>query len=104
MIVSPILAAVAVNYSDNFPLWVKKIMSIRIARWFGTCSFSIYLWRTPLYSLVKDRGFSKPMALVIGIIIGAGSYYLFENPVRIYLNNKWLKHSENKKCCNGLGV
>ena len=94
---APILMAFAVNYVSSFPEIAKRVMSLSILRWFGTCSFSIYLWQAPFYSAHIHFGVSKPLCLMLSVICGALSFYLLENPVRVYLNRKWDQFDERKK-------
>lgn len=96
ILVAPVLAAVAVNHAENFPALIKQWMSLRILRWFGVCSFSIYLWQMPLFSRMLDGTISKPLGLVLGVALGTLSFYCFENPVRLYLNRRWAEHEMNQ--------
>jgi peptidoglycan/LPS O-acetylase OafA/YrhL len=97
-IVAPLLAAFAVNHASQLPQLVLRCFSHPLLRWFGTCSFSIYLWQNPLYSLVHEQGMgAKLVALLVAIAIGALSYYAFENPLRIFLNRRWMAREQKKK-------
>lgn len=95
IIAAPIFAAIAVNYADNFPVFVKRFLSIAPLRWFGICSFSIYLWQAPFYSMVHE-GTPKYVGAVLAIVAGAISFYGFENPVRIYLNGRWTRYETRR--------
>ncbi|MET0319162.1 MAG: hypothetical protein ABW069_00410 [Duganella sp.] len=92
------------NHAHGFPDIIKSILSHRLLRWFGTCSFSIYLWQGPFYSATKDFGASAPLCLLFGVMAGALSYYFIENPARLYLNRKWDAWQSAKKQVNGASV
>jgi peptidoglycan/LPS O-acetylase OafA/YrhL len=89
ILVAPLLAAFAVNHAASFPEIVKRILSVRVLRWFGTCSFSIYLWQGPFYVATKQFGASHSLCLLFSVVAGALSYYAIENPARLYWNRKW---------------
>lgn len=89
---APLLATFAINNASNFPEIVKKILSLRVIRWFGLCSFSIYLWQQPLY---QHSGFSL-LRLLIAIGLGSISFYFFENPIRLFLNRRLALHEREK--------
>ena len=59
ILVAPVLAAFAVNHAAQFPELIKRILGARVLRWFGTCSFSIYLWQGPFYNATKQFGDRK---------------------------------------------
>ena len=101
---APILMAFAVNYVSSFPDIVLRLMGLPILRWFGTCSFSIYLWQAPFYQAHTHFGASKSLCLVLGICCGALSFYLLENPVRLYLNRKWDQFLERREAHLPLGA
>lgn len=94
-IVIPLFAAFTVNHANDFPPLLKKFLSLRIIRWFGICSYSIYLWQQPLYMLVIFHRIHSFLALPIALGLGAGSFYLFENPIRLYLNKRWSQYQKN---------
>lgn len=89
ILVAPILFAFAVNYASTFPEILKRLLSLKVLRWFGTCSFSIYLWQGPFYDASIENGAPAALCLLGSLIVGALSFYLIENPTRIYLNRKW---------------
>jgi len=93
---SPLCLAFAVNYLHVLPNLVLRVMSARWLRWFGCCSFSIYLWQQPFFVAVNEGKFDPVLALLASLGVGALSYYLFENPVRHYLNRRWVQHTDMK--------
>jgi peptidoglycan/LPS O-acetylase OafA/YrhL len=114
-LITPICLALALNHLGETYSFILKFLSLAPLRWFGLCSFSIYLWQQPFYTAVMHR---EPWAVNIGqtvfsaianahipfaeevtgylvlipiIIIGATSCYAIENPCRRYLNKRWAK-------------
>lgn len=83
---APLLLAVAINYLDAAPMLLQRIMSLKLLRWFGLCSFSMYMWQQPFYKAMALDGLSRLAALGLALVAGAGMFYLFEQPVRLYLN------------------
>jgi peptidoglycan/LPS O-acetylase OafA/YrhL len=88
---SPFLLAFAVNHLDKVPDFIKSILSIRLFRFLGICSYSIYLWQHPFYLMLNGHmPFLTVMAyLIAALTVGFLSFFLIENPVRKYLNDKW---------------
>jgi peptidoglycan/LPS O-acetylase OafA/YrhL len=86
---APLLLAVAVNYLDCAPSALLRLLSSRVLRWFGLCSFSLYMWQQPFYKAMALYGLPRGAALGLALVAGAGMFYLFENPVRRYLNAAW---------------
>ena len=90
---SPLLLAFTVNHLDKIPLAVKQILSIDSLRLLGIWSFSIYMWQQPFFFYLRDYENYIPMAVILGflasILLGIASFYLLENPIRRYLNNRW---------------
>lgn len=93
---APLLAAFAVNHVKDMPESVLRILSLKILRWFGLCSFSIYLWQQPFYLLVKLHDCPALICAGLALITGAVSFYVFENPLRANLNRRWARHQTNK--------
>lgn len=86
---APLLLAVAVNYLDSAPALLLRFLSIRPLRWFGACSFSLYLWQQPFYKAMALDGMPRGAALALALAAGIASFYCIEKPVRRYLNEGW---------------
>ena len=86
---APLLLAVAVNYLDSAPALFLRALCFTPLRWFGLCSYSLYMWQQPFYKLLAVHDLPRGAALVLALAVGTGAYYLFENPVRRYLNQAW---------------
>jgi peptidoglycan/LPS O-acetylase OafA/YrhL len=93
--VSPLLAAYSINRFQDVPSMFHSALSTGVLRWFGVCSFSIYLWQQSFYLLVKQQGAPPFVCLVGAVVLGSLSFYLFENPVRLYVNRRWERHRRN---------
>ena len=87
------LFALTVNHLDSLPEFVRKLLSIRLLRWFGKCSFSLYLWQQPFYMQAEKPGAQPMLLLAAALAAGMLSFYCFEDPVRRYLNRKWAERS-----------
>ena len=85
--------AFSVNYLDRAPQFFTNILSLKLLRWFGACSFSLYLWQQPFYLAVRYYGAPKLIFLIAAITTGVISFYFFENPIRNKLNSLWEKRS-----------
>lgn len=90
---SPFLLAFSVNHLNLTPIFFKSLLCFLPLRLLGIWSFSIYLWQQPFYYYGTHGGnaflFAGPLLLVVSILIGAASFYIIENPIRKYLNDKW---------------
>lgn len=89
---APLLLAVAVNYLDAAPVRLLRLLSLPVLRWFGLCSYSLYMWQQPFYKATTLYGLPRAAALLLALAVGIGAFYLFENPVRRYLNHAWRMH------------
>ena len=87
--VSPVLLALAVNHLDDMPALVEKVLSNRVIRYFGLWSYSIYLWQQLFYENAWRFPGGLYTALILAVLTGVASYYLLEQPVRRWINNKW---------------
>jgi peptidoglycan/LPS O-acetylase OafA/YrhL len=85
----PLLLAYSINHLAHVPNLVRGALSSRILCWFGTCSFSLYLWQQPFYYAHEAFGMPLAPALLGALACGSLSFYLLENPLRLYLNQKW---------------
>jgi peptidoglycan/LPS O-acetylase OafA/YrhL len=86
--------ALAVNLLFVAPDVVKQALSIKPLKMMGLWSFSIYLWQQPFYLAVHRTGMSELLAVSSAICCGVASFYLLEQPLRLYLNSVWGKSAE----------
>lgn len=99
---APLMLAVGINFLEGAPQLFKRFLSIGIIRWFGECSFSLYLWQQPFYLAVIAYEISNLAGLVFGVAVGAASFYLLEDPARKWLNERRWKpsapiHADDRK-------
>jgi peptidoglycan/LPS O-acetylase OafA/YrhL len=89
---SPFLLAFAVNHITQAGPWVTGVLSSVPLRLMGLWSFSLYIWQQPLYHWVKNNNYETSYGLV-GLLgtfaVALVSFYLFEQPIRQYLNKKY---------------
>ena len=81
--------ALAVNLLEGAPRLIHAALSFGPLRQLGLWSFSIYLWQQPFYLYVWREGMSPFLGVGLAVLAGIVSYYLIENPARMYLNRKW---------------
>jgi peptidoglycan/LPS O-acetylase OafA/YrhL len=74
---------------DRLPALLRQLLALRILRWFGVCSFSLYLWQQPFFLSTLTEGTDRALAFGLSMVAGAASFYLFEDPVRKALNKAW---------------
>ncbi|MEE9444360.1 MAG: acyltransferase [Cocleimonas sp.] len=86
---APLLLAFTLNHITEIHTLFRKAFELKAIRLMGTWSFSIYLWQQLFYSYKWLIPFAPIGGIVISIITGALSFYLFENPVRRWINNRW---------------
>lgn len=75
--------------------WInRKILSDKIAVWFGLISFPLYLWHWPLLSFARIVESEVPSrniriaAVVLSILLAWLTYKLVERPIRLGKNSK----------------
>ncbi|NHZ40077.1 acyltransferase family protein [Massilia aquatica] len=88
---APLCLAYSINHLERTAPIIQKLLAARVLQWFGVCSFSLYLWQQPFYYAVGAGRIPHLAGLLGAIGLGALSFYLFENPVRLYLNRKWAR-------------
>jgi peptidoglycan/LPS O-acetylase OafA/YrhL len=81
--------ALAVNLLDRAPRLVQRALEWYPLRQMGLWSFSLYLWQQPFYMAVHRQELSAPLGVALGLACGVASFYLVENPARLYLNRHW---------------
>lgn len=82
--------AISINTLGQSPNWVLKLLESTALRWFGLCSYSIYIWQQPFYFLGRYNSFEhyKGVAVIATLALAACSYYFFEMPMRRWLAGK----------------
>ncbi len=83
------LFALAVNLLPQAPDAIKQVFSLKPLKMMGLWSFSIYLWQQPFYLYVHKNGMSGLLAVSLAISCGIASFYILENPARLYINRVW---------------
>lgn len=83
---APLLLAVAINYLDCAPPFLLRALSLSPLRWFGLCSYSLYMWQQPFYKAMALYGLPPAAGLGMALATGIAAFYLFEHPVRRRLN------------------
>ena len=86
---APLFLAYSINHLLHAPEIFRRLLSSKLLCWFGTCSFSLYLWQQPFYYAYVEHGLPLVQALFGALICGTISFYCWESPVRNYLNKKW---------------
>ena len=86
-IVSPFLLAFCVNHLSETPHFVRRMFGFQWIRLLGIWSYSIYIWQQPFYKFQKQ--FLPGVAFFVAVAVSICSFYLFENPVRAWLNKNW---------------
>ncbi|MGY5806943.1 acyltransferase family protein [Rhizobium sp. LEGMi198b] len=84
--VKTILLAMAVIGIEYSAPWFRRSFEGDVLRFFGQCSFSIYLWQEPFFKLTGLHLLPSVSLLMMGIACGVASYYLIERPLRTTLN------------------
>ncbi|OIR07134.1 O-acetyltransferase OatA [mine drainage metagenome] len=79
-----VLLALSVNTLHAAPVPVLEFLSGRILRWFGVCSYSIYIWQQPFFFLRRYSSweYASLAGCIAALVLASASFYLFENPVR----------------------
>ena len=89
---APLFLACSINHLAQAPAWFRHILSSPFVCWFGISSFSLYLWQQPFYYAHENFGLPLAPALLGALGCGVVSFYFWENPLREYLNAKWLAY------------
>jgi peptidoglycan/LPS O-acetylase OafA/YrhL len=85
-ILAPFMLAFAVNHIGAASAWLVAIFRNVALRYIGLWSYSIYLWQQPFH---EAEGLSSVVAFSLAIVTGVASYYLYETPIRNWLNHHW---------------
>ena len=92
-VVGSLALAFSIAWLDRSPGWLRALLSIPILGWFGRCSFSLYLWQEPFYLLLQNKKLSASSAALLALVFGTLSFYIFENPSRKWLNERWSRRT-----------
>lgn len=84
----PLLLAVSVNYLATAPALMRRALSVGVLRWFGICSFSLYVWQQMAYEAYLNHVLQRQLAGALGIAVGVLAFYLYEDPTRRWLNGE----------------
>lgn len=88
-LIAPLFVAVTVVYLDQLPALLRTALSHPVMRWFGFSSFSLYIWQQPFFVASQQNVMPGAIAGCFALMVGTASFYLFEDPVRRFLNRKW---------------
>jgi len=81
-VVSPVFLGVAVNHLVDAAKSMQRLLMFKPLRWLGILSYSIYLWQQIFYKLYYALPGGAFTGFVLSIAVGAGSFYIFETPLR----------------------
>lgn len=88
MFACTLLAALAVNGLAAAPAWMRRFLESPLLLWFGTLSFSIYLWQQLFYCFVQI-GLPAVAGIGLTLVVGLWSFRRIEDPARTWLNARW---------------
>ena len=89
---TPLLLAFTVNHLSEAAVFVRRVLTLTPLRFLGLWSYSLYLWQEPFYEFQKYF-YTPVLAFLAAMIVGVGSFYLFERPIRDWLNRKYSKEA-----------
>lgn len=87
--------ALMVNLLSRAPAWIHAALSQPLLRQLGLWSFSIYVWQQPFYMFYRYYGMDRYVGFALAIACGIASFYLVEQPVRLWLNAHWGRRTES---------
>lgn len=87
ILIAPFMLAFAVNHLDGTYQLVRAALAVPPLRLLGIWSYSIYLWQHPFQAY--KSAFIPGTAFLAAMLMGVCSFYLFENPIRNWLNRNW---------------
>ena len=93
-LVCPVLLGVAINHLTESAKPLQLFLTIAPLRWLGVLSYSIYLWQQIFYKLFYTLPGKELTGFILSIVVGAMSFYLFEDPIRRHINQRWSKNPQ----------
>lgn len=85
VILVPALFAFSINHVDRSAA-MAKFLETRALCMLGLWSYSIYIWQQPFFKFKGLTG--APVALFLAVLCGLASFYLYEAPIRDWLNGR----------------
>ncbi|WP_461246108.1 acyltransferase family protein [Treponema sp. R6D11] len=90
-LVFPEIMLIALNVG-----WLSRFLSLRLFRWLGDMSYSLYLWHYPLFFLLRHFGLPNAMPnkafyllyIFMSLLISHISHNYFEMPTQKWLRTK----------------
>ncbi len=86
---SPILLGIAINHLTESAKGLEPFLLSWAMRKLGIISFSVYLAQQVFYTFSQMLPGGALTGFVVSILVGAVSFYFFENPVRRCINERW---------------
>ena len=90
-LVGPVFLGIAVNHLVDAARSIQNLLLFKPLRWLGILSYSIYLWQQIFYKLYYALPGGAITGFVLSIVVGAGSFYIVETPLRNAINTRWSK-------------
>jgi peptidoglycan/LPS O-acetylase OafA/YrhL len=90
---SPFILAFSINHLSQTYDWFKLALSTPILKFLGIWSFSLYLWQQPFYAYKASFPGGSLMALTAAFALSLFCFYVWEQPIRSWLNKHWLAGS-----------
>ena len=92
------LAAFAVNGLSHSGKTVQALLAAPVLVWFGTLSFSIYVWQQLFYVVVWHAGGPVLICIPLLLVCAVTSFKLVEDPARNFLNERWTGRGGRAPC------
>lgn len=89
-----LFSAIAVNSLGAENSAFRRLLERPILIWFGTLSFSLYLWQQFFYILSHFQ-LSAGAAIFLSVGCALWSFKRVEDPARNYLNSRWRREESN---------
>lgn len=83
-----VLAALSVNSLAFSSRRNRVLLEAPILVWFGTLSFSIYVWQQ-MFAVFAKSGWPPLPCFALTLVAALASFKLVENPARDFLNSHW---------------
>lgn len=88
-LLSPFILSFAINHLSETYDWFKSTLANPVLKNLGIWSFSLYLWQQPFYAHKSEFLGGSLTALTVAFAISLLFYYVWEQPIRFWLNKHW---------------